>query len=93
MTDAEADDALSLALEFEPKASLDDMILAVMDRRWTVYNMQKVRLVADLLKRPIDECVRECAVLMALEDFLLKIKQRPADVARSLQKRGANVEA
>lgn len=93
MTDAEADEALALALEFEAKPTLDDMILAVMDRRWTVYNMQKVRLTADLLKRPIDECVREYAILVALEDFLFAVKQRPAEVARRLQKRGANAEA
>jgi hypothetical protein len=93
MTDAEADEALSLALEFETKASLDDMIRTVIDRRFAVYCQQKFRLLIDDQKRPRDDAVREVAVLMALEDFLLAVKNKPAEVARRLQKRGANAEA
>jgi len=95
MTDAEADEAIALALEFEPKASLDEMIQTVRDRSWTLQGNQRARLIADMLSRPIPEAVREIAVLTQLETFLELIKQRPAEVARRLQAKGAraNVEA
>jgi hypothetical protein len=93
MTDAEADEALALALEFEEKASLDDMIRAVTDRRFAVYCQQKFRLIVGDLDKPLAEPIREVAVLMGLEDFLHAIRTKPAEVARRLQKRGANAEA
>ncbi|MGY3588036.1 hypothetical protein [Bradyrhizobium sp. USDA 4350] len=93
MTDADADSAIALALEFEPKAGLDDMIQIVMDRRWTLYCGQRARLIADMTDRPMTEAVKEIAALIALEDFLLSVKQRPAEVGRRLQKRAANAEA
>lgn len=93
MTDADADSAIALALEFEPKAGLDDMIQIVTERRWTLYGGQRARLIADMTDKPMTEAVREIAALIALEDFLLTVKQRPGVVARSLQKRAANAEA
>lgn len=93
MTEADADAAIALALEFEPKATLDEMIQFVAGRRWALYGGQRARLIADMIDRPMSDPVKEIAVLTALEDFLLSVKQRPADVARQLQRRGANAAA
>lgn len=91
MTDADADSAIALALEFETKATLDEMIQQVDADLWQVQGSQRARLIADMMQRPMPDQIRRIAVYNALYSFLLMIKQRPGEVARTLQKRGANV--
>src|SRR5262245_43082163 len=90
MTEADADAAIALALDFEQKPTLDDMIQQVNDDCWTVLCGQRARLLADMTDRPMSQQVRRIAVYTALETFLRRIRDQPAEVARRLQKRGAN---
>lgn len=93
MTDADADSAIALALEFETKASLDEMIAQVDADLWQVQGSQRARLIADMMDRPMPDQIRRIAVYTALHTFLLTVKQRPGEVARALQQRRANAEA
>jgi hypothetical protein len=89
----DADRAISAALEFEPKPTLEDMILQVGDDLWTVYGGQRARLIGGMIDQPMREQVRRIAVYTALRAFLERIKYQPADVARRLTKKGADAEA
>lgn len=93
MKEAEAKEALELALEFEAKPSLDEMIAQVSADYWTVVGGQHARLLEDMITRPMPEQVRRIAIYTALEAFLRQIKNNPAEVGRRLQRRGANAEA
>lgn len=94
MADGDADSVIAAALEFEPKPTLDDMILQVGDDLWTVYCGQRARLIAGMVERPMQEQVKRIAVYTALRAFLERVKHQPADVARRLNKKGAdNAEA
>jgi hypothetical protein len=93
VTEADADAAIALALEFEAKPTLDEMIQQVDADLWQVQGSQRARLIADMMERPMPDQVRRVAVYTALHSLLQLIKQRPAEVARQLQKRGANAQA
>lgn len=93
MSDGDADSAISAALEFETKPTLDDMILQVADDLWTVYGGQRARLIGGMIDQPMRDQVRRIAVYTALRAFLERIKYQPEDVARRLTRKGANAEA
>lgn len=85
MTDSnDADRAISAALEFEEKPTLDDMILQVGDDLWTVYGGQRARMIGGMIEQPMREQVRRIAVYTALRAFLERVKYQPADVAKRL---------
>jgi hypothetical protein len=94
MSDGDADSMIAAALEFEPKPTLEDMILCVGDDLWTVYGGQRARLIGGMIDSPMQAQIRRIAVYTALRAFLERIKYQPADVARRLtSKKGANAEA
>lgn len=66
MKEAEAKEALELALEFEAKPSLDEMIAQVSADYWTVVGGQHARLLEDMINkfvgsRSIRRWKRSCA--------------------------------
>jgi len=93
MTDGDADRAMALALEFEEKPTLDEMIVQVGDDLWTVQSGQRARLIADMIDMPMPAQIRRIAVYTALRAFLERIKHQPEEVARRLTRKGANAEA
>lgn len=88
MTDGDPDSAISAALEFEEKPTLDEMIVQVGEDLWTVYGGQRARLIGGMIQQPMSEQVRRIAVYTALRAFLERIKYQPADVAKRLMKKG-----